>query len=522
MMRLARVVVGALSLMLMAAPSGAQLVITAGLEFHVNTYTTGSQQRAAVAIESNGDFVVVWESEQDGSGRGVFGRRYTSEGAGLGGEFRINVRTEDHQWAPKVALDADGDFVVVWHGGSSQDGSGYGVFGRRYASNGAAIGGEFQVNMYTGGFQSYPAAAMDTTGRFVVAWQTYYQDGSGFAIFLQSFDSSGARQGTEIQINSTQQFSQVLPAVALNDAGRFVVAWQSFGQDGSGYGVFAKVMDPGGIQATPEFRVASLTADDQTAASVGMVAGGGFVITWTTHGSEGDGAESAVWAERFDSTGLGYGEMLINRYTAQEQSESVVAVAPDGSFIVTWTDESLDGDSPGIFARRVAANGLTLGTDFQINVAIDNDQMRPAIALAGGRFVIAWDTNPTGLETDVIARRGLVSAVLDIDGDGFAKPLTDGMLVLRYLSEFAGSALTAGAVGTHCTRCTPSAVVSYLDAIPGSLDIDDDGPLLPLHDGVLVLRYLFGFRGAALESAVSPNCDRCTAAELEQHIAPLV
>ena len=52
-------------------------------QFQVNTYTPSIQNRSSVAMESNGDFVVVWESYHRAgpTGYGVFGQRFTSAGA---------------------------------------------------------------------------------------------------------------------------------------------------------------------------------------------------------------------------------------------------------------------------------------------------------------------------------------------------------------------------------------------------------------------------------------------------------
>src|SRR6187401_2650265 len=104
------------------APMCAQSVKVVGSEFQVNTYTPDYQRRPAVASEDNGDFVVVWQSAgQDGSGLGVFGQRFSSAGSRLGAEFQANLQIIDDQWAPSVAMDSDGDFVVVWHDGSGRD-----------------------------------------------------------------------------------------------------------------------------------------------------------------------------------------------------------------------------------------------------------------------------------------------------------------------------------------------------------------------------------------------------------------
>ena len=54
-------------------------------EFQVNTYTTGIQYSARVAVNREGNFVVVWQGfGQDGAGFGIFGQRFSSLGAALG------------------------------------------------------------------------------------------------------------------------------------------------------------------------------------------------------------------------------------------------------------------------------------------------------------------------------------------------------------------------------------------------------------------------------------------------------
>jgi hypothetical protein len=77
---------------------------------------------------------------------------------------------------------------VVWES-HSQDGSGFGVFGQRYASNGARLGTEFQVNTYTAAYQLGANVAGGSAGNFVVVWSSNTQDGSSFGVFGQRFGS---------------------------------------------------------------------------------------------------------------------------------------------------------------------------------------------------------------------------------------------------------------------------------------------------------------------------------------------
>jgi hypothetical protein len=113
----------------------------------------------------------------------------------------------------------------------------------------------------------------------------------------------------------------------------------------------------------------------------------------------------------------------------------------------------------------------------------------------------------------------------DIDGDGETEPLTDGLLKLRWLFGFRGPTLIAGSVDTtDCTRCTAEAIDLYLTSIAPQLDIDlSGGSPQALTDGLLNLRWLFGFRGAALvNGAVNlDECDRCTAEEIDDYITSL-
>ena len=110
--------------------------------------------------------------------------------------------------------------------------------------------------------------------------------------------------------------------------------------------------------------------------------------------------------------------------------------------------------------------------------------------------------------------------MLDVDGNGSAGALSDGLLVVRWAFGISGSALVSGAIDAGCTRCTAPEVEPYLASIVGQLDIDGDTQFLPLSDGLLVLRWLFGFRGDSLVSgAVSGNCTRCAPAQIEPYLA---
>ena len=116
---------------------------------------------------------------------------------------------------------------------------------------------------------------------------SYGQDGSGFGVFGQRFNAAGLPQGSEFQVNSYTTGSQGCPAVASDASGNFVVVWTSSGQDGSGYGVFGQRFDASGLPQGSEFQVNSYTTGYQSYPAVASDANGNFVVVWESYGQDG-------------------------------------------------------------------------------------------------------------------------------------------------------------------------------------------------------------------------------------------
>ena len=158
-----------------------------GPEFRINTYTTDFQRYPAVATDPSGSFVVVWASLFQEAGipgqNGVFGQRYASTGAPVGPEFHVNTYTPGSQLFPVVATDAAGNFVVVWEDREQEEDKYEGVYGQRYSSGGVPSGPEFHVNTTTTYRQHVPSLASDAAGTFLVTWHGY----PGEDVFGQRF-----------------------------------------------------------------------------------------------------------------------------------------------------------------------------------------------------------------------------------------------------------------------------------------------------------------------------------------------
>ena len=115
------------------------------------------------------------------------------------------------------------------------------------------------------------------------------------------------------------------------------------------------------------------------------------------------------------------------------------------------------------------------------------------------------------------------SGSLDIDGNEDYDALTDGLLLLRGMFGLDGSALVTGTIASDAAY-TESADIESRIAILGDLaDIDGNGEIDALTDGLLTLRYLFGLEGDTLiNGVVASDATRTSAEQIEAHLKTLM
>jgi len=252
------------------------------------------------------------------------------------------------------------------------------------------VGPEFQVNTFTADNQLDPAVAMDDAGNFVVTWYSVGQNGSTASVFAQRFDAQGTPLGREFQVNDYHVGGQQHPAMAMNGAGHFVIVWRSMNQDGSQFGIFAQRFDPQGKRLGNEFQVNTFTAGNQIGPVAAMDAAGNFVISWSSWGQDGDAM--GVFAQRFDAEGARVGpEFQVNTARAGSQLGSAVSMDSAGNFVVSWSSGDQDDSNWDVYGQRFDAQGTPLGREFQVNTHTSNSQQFQASEMDQARHVvIAW------------------------------------------------------------------------------------------------------------------------------------
>jgi len=353
-------------------------------DFQVNENAGDSDQLSpVVAVAPDGNFIVTWCDERNGN-YDIYARQFTAPGVPQGEIFRVNddEGTAD-QVSPAIAVDDAGNFVIAWE---DRRGSSLNIYAQRYTADGVPQGTNFLVNDDPGDALQYtPSVAMDADGNFVLVWIDSRPEGG--RIYAQRYDREGAPRGVNFRVTDENiGHSHFFLVIALAESGNFLVAWsekryanldiyaQRFAADGSPQGVNFLVND-GGVNSDEEFPVVAVNDS------------GTFLVAWR----DGRNWNNNIYAQFYARDGVAQGtNFLVNDDTGKSgQGSPVVAADDSGNFLIIWED----GRDPNyqFYGQHIREN-QPQGSNFPLfedNPVFYGEQ--PAIGLArNGNFVVTW------------------------------------------------------------------------------------------------------------------------------------
>jgi len=391
-----------------------------GAEFQVNTYTSNDQKNAAIAMNPDGNFVVVWSSYgQDGSSNGIFAQRFDPNCTPVGKEFQVNAASSGNQAEPAVAMDAAAGFVVCWQGPGSIADANEDIFVRRFDPNGLPTGEESCVNSVTAGKQLYAGAAVGGDGTLIVVWESadLPQEGDK-AICGQRYDASGEKFGAEFIVHDDASVYRY-PDVAADANGNFVVVWMCDKRSNS---IMARLFNADGTAAGDTFEVSTVAFSSLTRPSVAMDSAGFFVAVWD--GDPDLAGRDDIHARFFDPNGSPLGrQFIVNTTLDGAQQYPRAAMNGRGEFVIVWEGriDPNDANEREVFGQRFDNLSQPLGGQFQLNTVVEGDQRYPAVAMReDGRFVAVWQSDgQDGSRYGIFGQTGPETGSTDFNGDGF-------------------------------------------------------------------------------------------------------
>jgi Secretion system C-terminal sorting domain len=200
-----------------------KLGVKDGTEFLLNTSVSGNQRYPEIQFYPDGTFVAAFVD-----GAQTVLQRFDSDNRTIGQETRISSGSGN------VVLDglcvrADNSVLLYWTAGAD-------VYGQLFNYNLNSIGVEKRLNTYTAGTQQYVLGRADAAGNIVFAWESDGQDGSGNGVYYRRYDNNfNALTANELAITTNTTGDQFGATVAMEPGGRFLLSWtDNNNRDGGG------------------------------------------------------------------------------------------------------------------------------------------------------------------------------------------------------------------------------------------------------------------------------------------------
>ena len=269
-------------------------------QFNVNESSRGQQLAPDVAVDQTGNFVVVWED--DGDGDAVFDvhvRGFNADGTERFPQFKSHSGSSGQQLTPAIAMDPSGNFVVLWENDGNSDGE-FQIEARGFNPDGTQRFAQFTVHTQSSGQQRDPAVAMNSSGTFLAAWHDD-RDGDGeYQIHARVFNADSTERVVQFTANVNSAGQQINPAVAINDAGNFVIAWESDRDNDNEYHVRCRRFTPDGTGEIDETKVDCIEPAQHINAAIGIDGSNRVQVFWDDIGAS---AQSQVLGRSYTLSG---------------------------------------------------------------------------------------------------------------------------------------------------------------------------------------------------------------------------
>jgi len=358
-----------------------------GANFLVNTTKTRLQNQPSVASSlTTGCYVVVWTDHKATNDPNIKAQRYDAGGHKIGKEITVEgSRQIDHD--PVVAMDAHGNFVVVW----TRDfyASDTDLWAVRYRADGTRLSSPFRVaTNYKAEFD--PSVAMAGNGDFIVGYTLRF-NGSDTDVYAKMFKANGTLARTISVAASTRPEGQ--SSVAATADGRFDIACTDSNniilQRFSKYGV-----------RLGSVAVAKTTRTER-APSVALDGNGNAVVAWQVQ----VGSNWNVQARRVSSSGVLGSVITVQATAAQETGPSVSIDPTTRRFVVAY--QSVTGSTKAVKVTELSAAGSVVRT-----ATMGTNLTGPAVAVGANHTYLVAANSILGNSLDpdggIFGRRGLL------------------------------------------------------------------------------------------------------------------
>lgn len=357
---------------------------------------TGAQDYIGCAAAANGDIATVWRSAT--TARIPYVKRVDASGAVIGATESMQLPQD----TISVSAAKNGAFAVLH---AKANGSNTDLYLSVYNRNGQLVAAPVRVNdtQHTG-ITGLVKVAQD--GTIAVAWYTWGNLPARNG-YLKRFNANGAPLNYQRQFGGDNVY--VANGVDTDTNGDVIVAFTS--NTGGRYDTMAVRYSSAEDWVYPAARVNTYLGTRQWGSSLAMNAAGNYLVSWVTHGQDGNGF--STYAQLFARGGARIGQPTRVSTQISDDSASAALLFDNNSYAVAWMSY-VAGQRTINFAQVDSAGAVVAAP----TVATPHINYVGPFSLCGttaGKFSIQWRpaaVSGSSWTADVLARDYMADTVV--------------------------------------------------------------------------------------------------------------
>jgi hypothetical protein len=323
--------------------------------------TAGYQIGARVVADNAGGCVVVWADSTESVTRyNIKAQKLNAVGTSQWTEGGIVLcNAANNQLNPRIINDGGGGYYVSWYDERVLAGVGSIYLQRingsgvsQFTANGIVINNSVVL------FPEQHFLLKENTNAIIV--YSHY-NGNNFDIKAQKINDAGVAQwiATGLNVIASNNEEAYFDA-AVDNTGNLFVAWESYSPPNYDVGniYVQKINSSGVLQWTPNGVVGSTAVNDQYWPAVAPDNAGGALVAWEDYSKDPTNVMSDIFVQKYNSNGSAAFKTNGIAVCDAPNSQYTPRIVSDGNggAIICFTDER-NGGIPDIYVQRINSNG---------------------------------------------------------------------------------------------------------------------------------------------------------------------
>ncbi|UCG71099.1 MAG: FG-GAP repeat protein, partial [Thermoplasmata archaeon] len=380
---------------------------------------SADQQDCAMAIDPDGNIIVVWNDWRvSGMDQEIYAQKFSPQGDPLWGSSDILVNQysdgSDDQKYPDIAIDSDGNAIVVWEDNRDGATTKWDIYAQKLNSSGIPqwSSSDVKVNLNSDTENQYrPRVDVDSNGVAIVVWYDY-RSGTHYDIYAQNISSSGTvgwGSSDKLVNQNSDTDDQWSPSVAIDSGSNAIIVW---GDDrGATRDIYAQNLSSSGSpQWGSSDKLVNQNSDSASQGSpdVAIDSNGNAIVVWDDGRTDRD-----IYSQKLNSTGSahwGSSDKKVNQNSDTEyQWKPHVTIDSDDNAIVAWEDDRNSGSFvEDIYAQKINSTGEAKWGSYDVKVShapdsSDQGYVDVAVDSSGNTYFVWHDERNS--EEDIYAQK---------------------------------------------------------------------------------------------------------------------